>query len=353
MAPDSRSLRHQLGKATTAFRHLPLLHVTISFIFLLTFCTTTIEAKTERIRDSWSELSASFMIHERPSHKETMILSSLPPTSRFLNAFPGGRWNNRIHIPIPSHPTIERYIQFYEGKGRKTLLEALERSWTFLPLMAEILNSHGVPPELVYVALVESCFKRRASYRGAGGYWQILASTARAQGLRVDRWVDERMDPIKSTQAAARYLRSSYEQFGSWPLALAAYNVGEGPVISALKRSGRSDFWDLMERGNTPGRTRAYVPKVLAAIQAMRDLESRGVERPKHLPIYDFESIVVESPLRLEQVAKWLGMPIDEIRELNPSLLKDQIPPGSGFVLRLPSGARDKFDVAYRNYVQK
>jgi len=218
--------------------------------------------------------------------------------------------------------------------------------------MSEILEANGVPADMISVALIESCFKGHASCGGAGGYWQLLAATARSMGLRVDRWVDERQDPIKSTQAAAKYLRSFYDLYESWPLALAAYNAGEIPVTNAIRRSRTSDFWELFRRGVLPGHTRAYVPKVLAAIQIMRDLEAHGFEYPKHSHVYDFESVSVTDPLRLEQVAEWIKVPMSTLQDLNPSLRLNRLPPDCGVSLNLPSGARDSFDLAYEQYLR-
>jgi membrane-bound lytic murein transglycosylase D len=273
----------------------------------------------------------------------------------FFNSSPAGRWSNRIQIHIPNQPLVEKYTRFYKGQGRKTIKDSFDRAWPFIPVMADILESFGVPAEMLSVVLVESRFKRHASYRGAGGYWQLLAATARSMGLRVDRWVDERMDPVKSTQAAAKYLRSFYEKYHSWPLALAAYNAGDGPVSGALKRSGASDFWELSNRGGLPAHTRVYVPKVLAAIRIMRDPEAFGFERLRNFQIYDFESIWIraQTPLHLEQVARWVDVPVSHMRDLNPSLRMDRLPPEGGFNLHLPSGARDKFDLAYAEFLRR
>lgn len=231
-------------------------------------------------------------------------------------------------------------------------MESIERSRFYIPLMIEILESYNVPAELVSVVFIESSFKGHASHKGAVGYWQLMAPTARSMGLRVDRWVDERLDPIKSTKAAAKYLGSLYEQFGSWTLALAAYNAGCGPVWSAAKKHRAKDFWELSKRRSLPSITRAYVPKVLAAMHIMRNLENHGFQCPDHFPRFDYESIWVKVPLRLQQVARWIDVSVDELQSLNPSLRLDRLPPDSGYALRLPSGGRDKFDVAYNNYLR-
>ena len=352
MAPDSRYYGHQLGGVSTKLRRR-LLAATLALYLVLTVFNTLIEARTEPVNDPWSEISLDFTAYEKPPLHGSFTLASLSPSSTFLSTSPTGQWKSWTRISIPDHPAIQKYVRYYENQGRRTFEEALERSWYYVPVMSEILESHGVPAELVYVVMVESCFKRHASYKGAGGYWQLLASTARSQGLRVDRWVDERKDPVKSTQAAAKYLRANYDQLGSWALALAAYNAGAGPVLSARKRGRTGDFSELANSRQLPGLTRVYVYKVLAAVKIVRDLEKHGFERPGYFSVYDFEPIWVRSPLRLEQVANWIDVPVSEMQELNPSLRQDRLPPGSGFTLHLPPGARDKFDVAYANYLKK
>jgi len=268
------------------------------------------------------------------------------------NFSPAGRSIVRTEIHVPDEPAVNKYLGFYKGKGRLTFVDGLERSWLHLPIMAKILGAHGVPAELVYVVLVESSFKTKAvSPGGAGGYWQLIGSTARAMGLRVDRWVDERMDPIKSTEAAAKYLRLLYDRYHSWPLALAAYNAGDEPVQRAIRRCGTKDFWTIYKGGSLPKITRAYVPKILAAIKIARDLENHDFESPRYLPVFEFDSTYVKSPLKLQQVAKWVNVPPKHLQMLNPSLKLDRLPPKYGFSLRLPPGAKRKFLLAYEAYL--
>lgn len=353
MAPDSHLYGRQLGEQHTRFQRF-LLKTTLPVCLGLTILSSSMaDARTEPHRDSWNPPVASLVAPQKSPATGAPGMASLSPQSLFSHPSPAGQhWSSRNQITIPNHPAIEKHIRFYQGKGRTTFSTALDRSCPYLPIMADILESFGVPAEMVAVVMVESCFKRQASYKGAGGYWQLLTSTARSMGLRVDRWVDERRDPVKSTQAAARYLRSLYNQFRSWPMALAAYNAGEGPVLSASRRHGTSDFWDLSRRGVLPARTQSYVPKVLAAARIMCDLKSYGFESPQPSPLYDFEALTVRTPLKLEQVARWIDMPVSDLKDLNPSLRLDRLPPDGGVHLRLPSGARDKFDLAYEDYLR-
>ncbi|MGA7877506.1 MAG: lytic transglycosylase domain-containing protein [Desulfoferrobacter sp.] len=353
MAPSLFSRRHQLGEAATGFQHI-MLKAALLLCFFLASCSANLNAKTNLAKNSWGKLSKSFLAHERPSQGDTCIVASLTEPSKELEVSSSlaGKSINKTPVVVPNQPEVHKYVRFFKGKGRLTFVDGLERSWLHLPIMAEILESHGVPAELIYVVLVESSFKSKAvSPGGAGGYWQLLPSTARSMGLRVDRWVDERLDPIKSTEAAAKYLRYLYDRYHSWPLALAAYNAGDGPVLKSIKKCRTKDFWTLCKRGSLPRITRAYVPKILAAIKIARDLENNDFESPRYLPVFDFDSTLVKSPLQLQQVAKWVNVPIKQLRTLNPSLRHDRLPPNKGFTLRLPPGAKNKFLQAYESYL--
>lgn len=351
MAPDSRCYRHQLGEARISLQRR-LLKASVVISMMLSLTATNIQARTEPDWDSFTSPLPAAVPPDRPFWGTPRHSAPLSPPLTKSNTSPVGQWNEGIQIHIPNQPEIEKYVRFFMGTGRSTLEDALERSQPYAPVMQDILAAHGVPSELISVAVVESCFRRNASHRGAGGYWQLLAGTARSLGLRVDRWVDERRDPIKSTQAAAVYLRSFYDQFNSWPLAIAAYNAGGSPVAKALARAGTGTFWEISRRGILPSITRAYVPKVLAAIHVMRDLEAYGFKRPRPFPVHDFESITVHSPLKLNQVAGWINVPVTRLQELNPSLRLDRLPPDCGFNLNLPSGARDRFDLAYQEHLR-
>jgi membrane-bound lytic murein transglycosylase D len=352
MAPVSSIWRHQLGEApTNPWRTCH--RAALLFFVLSLLLTPQAESKTDPIGGIWSDLSIGFASARESHQGGTLQMASFTSTPAYSHASPAGGSINRMRVPIPNHPAINRYIKHYKDGDRRTFLEALDRSWLYVPVMEEVFRSEGVPEELIYVALVESRFKGRASYRGAGGYWQLLSSTARSLGLRVDSWVDERVDPIKSTRAAARYLRRLNDKFESWPLALAAYNAGDNAVSRAIQRHGSEDFWVLHGHKALSKRTRDYVPKVLAAIHIARDLESHGFKRPGAFEVFDFEPILVGRPLRLEEVARWIQVPACDLRDLNPSLRKGCVPPGSEYTLRLPLGAHDRFSLAYREHVRK
>ncbi len=249
MAPDSRFWRHQLGDARTSLQR-SLLRTSLTVFLMVSLSTVEIQARTEPGQEPSGAASHSLSVYDEPFPGLPARLTSLFPPNPNPHIPPAGRRSNGTQIHIPNQPAIKQYICFFTGEGRPTFEDALERSRPYVPIMTEILTSHGVPPDMVSVVFVESCFRRYASYGGAVGYWQLLAATARSMGLRVDRWVDERHDPIKSTQAAAKYLRSLYDQFESWPLALAAYNAGDTYVASVMRRSSNERFLGTLQTEN-------------------------------------------------------------------------------------------------------
>ncbi len=348
MAPDSSLHRHHAAGSEAGFhgyfvKAVALLLLSL-FIFIFQVEAGAVGAESPGV------LAALSLPGELPRKDISTKPLAQPTPSDALEGTPAVLWRNGIQIPI-HEPLIQKYIRFHEGEGRRTFSEAMEKARTCLPQMTEILESYGVPAEMVSIVFVESRFEKNASYRGAGGYWQMMAATARRMGLRVDRWVDERRDPIKSTKAAAKYLRTLYEQYDSWFLALAAYNAGSRP-IDCVARKCRVKDGELYGR-NLPARSAVYVSKVLAAMHIMRDPEKYGFEYPNFCKPKDFDPVLVNKPLKLEEIAKWIDVPVSRLQELNPSLRLDAMPPGSGFALRLPSGSREKFDLAYEAYSRR
>lgn len=354
MALDSSRWKHQLGEATITLQGKCFLVVLTIVSFLALTAGKSVARTDFRAHPGDSSLVTALVPYESPFHGERVIVSPLPPPYQSADAAPIGLRNMGVHLHIPNQPAIERYVRYFKGRGRRMFVTALDRSWPHVQVMSDILRTYGVPPGLVYVVLVESCFDGRAcSPMGAGGYWQLLPSTARWLGLRVDRWVDERWDPIKSTEAAAKYLRILDDKYHSWAMALAAYNAGEVAVQAAIRKCHSENFWEIAKRGYLPAVTRAYVPKVMAAIRIARHLEKNDFKTPRYLPIVDFESIWVNKPLPLRKVARWIGVSVSNLRSLNPALRWDRLPPGRGYALRLPAGSKEKFSLAFEEYLRK
>ncbi len=346
MAPDSslQGLHAAVGEAS-----LRGFFVKITALLLLSqlFFPFAAQAGSENMENPGK--LASLSVPENPLSAEPSPATSIRPAlAEPAEGTAAELWRNRIQIPI-QEPLVKRYIRFYEAEGRTTFSAALAKAGKCLPEMTEILESRGVPGELVSIVFVESGFSGRTeSYRGAGGYWQLLPATARNMGLRVNRWVDERFDPIKSTKAAAKYLRELHDHYNSWFLAIAAYNAGSMPIRCV---AGSCRVVDGMLYGRKmPAYSAVYVSKVLAAIDILRDPEKYGFKYPHLCRPTAYDPVLVTRDLSLERVAQWIDVPVDRLKELNPSLRQDTMSPSSGFALRLPVGTREKFDLAYEVY---
>ena len=172
-------------------------------------------------------------------------------------------------FPIVQNPYVQKWLDFFtvNKRGRRTFEKWMARSTRYIPIIKPILQEHGMPEDLIYLSMIESGFNPRAySHAHAVGPWQFIRATGKRYGLNVEFWIDERRDIYKSTHAAARYLKDLYTMFGSWYLAAAAYNAGEGKVLRAVKRDQTRDFWKLeRNKRNFRAETRNYVPKIIAA----------------------------------------------------------------------------------------
>ncbi len=245
-----------------------------------------------------------------------------------------------FHLKVPQdEEAVIRWLEFYRGPGRATLERFYRRGLRYLPVILRLFEASGLPRDLAYLPLVESGFNPRARSRaGAVGIWQFMRGTARKYGLRVDWWVDERRDPIRSTQAAIAYLRDLYTAFGRWDLALAAYNVGEGKVRRILQRTGGDDFWEVRRR--LPRETRNYVPAFFAVLLLLKNPASYGLTLDSTTAdpwVYD--SVLIPAQVELRKVAEWAGTTERVIRDLNPQFLRWATPPDlKNFYLRVPKG---------------
>jgi membrane-bound lytic murein transglycosylase D len=211
-------------------------------------------------------------------------------------------------------------------------------------MIREILAAEDLPADLAYLPLVESRYRQGArSPAGAVGMWQFMAGTARDSGLRVDRWVDERLDPELSTRAAARHLKALHRRFKDWDLVLAAYNAGVRTVATALERSDGKSFWAPSLTRHLPGETRRYVPKFYASVFVVRNSEGYGLDVERGGTWSAPKTVWVHSLLTLDKAAHLSGVPEEVLRKLNPALRWDCTPPGTDrYPLRLPrTAARD------------
>jgi membrane-bound lytic murein transglycosylase D len=246
-------------------------------------------------------------------------------------------------VPIIRTPKIDKHVQFFSSHIRDRFETWLGRLERYRPMVEEIFAEFNLPVDLVFLSLVESGFNTKAVSRAkAVGPWQFIKSTAKAYGLRVDRWIDERRDPVKSTLAAAQYLRDLYQLFGSWPLAMAAYNAGERRVGRALARAQADDFWDLTDTKLLKRETREYVPRFLAATRIAKDPARFGFSIPPQPPV-EYEEVVLTRPLHLRTAAQAAGVSYQEMKALNPELRKDLTPPDPAYHLKVPVGRKEAF----------
>lgn len=248
-------------------------------------------------------------------------------------------------IPIVDNHHVQRWMRHFKGDGRPTYLKWLIRAESYRDLVIPILQREGIPTEFFYLAMIESGFSNSAaSVKSATGTWQFMKGTAKLYHLRIDHWVDERRDPVKSTIAAANYLRDLYTIFGDWYLAMAAYNAGPGKVKKAIHHVRSRDFWKLAESTYLRPETKNYVPKMLAAFKISHNFKEHGfdvVEDGKHhMPL---SSVEIDRPISLRETAQQLEISENELRFWNPELTKDITPPRRTYALRMPEEVKEKF----------
>lgn len=254
----------------------------------------------------------------------------------------------RFDIPVRNHPLVDLYIDYFTGRGRWFFARWLDRSTAMVPLMQEILAAHGLPKDLVYLAMIESGFSPHAtSFAAASGYWQFMPSTGALFGLRQDRFVDERRDFIAATQAAVRFLDSLHRHFhGDWHLAWASYNAGEHRIRRAMAKTGATTFWDLIDRPHGLAKeTVHYVPKIIAAAIVAKDAERYGFRVQQQPPVV-YEQVSVDGALDVRLLAKRMNVAIEPLRALNPALLYDITPPNRRTRLRVPVGTAQQTEWA-------
>jgi membrane-bound lytic murein transglycosylase D len=250
----------------------------------------------------------------------------------------------RNEIPVTLNEQVEREIDLYtQGNLRTHFIASYRRSGKYRPMIVAMLKEEGLPQELSWLPLVESGFIVKAlSKQRALGLWQFIPSTGHNFGLDRDRFIDERLDPKKSTRAAIDYLKELHGHFGDWCTALAAYNCGETRVLRIIKKQKVNyldNFWDLYAL--LPKETARYVPKFLAVLHIVDNLDKYGLENsPVDRPL-DFETLTVAKRLHLDQVAEITGIDQKALRTLNPEL-RQSIVPGSNYVLKIPEGSKQK-----------
>ncbi|MDA8099360.1 MAG: transglycosylase SLT domain-containing protein [Nitrospiraceae bacterium] len=251
-------------------------------------------------------------------------------------------------IPMILNDSVENHLEYFKTRGHDVFQTWLDRSARYIPVMQDVFREKNLPEDLVYVAMIESGFNPYAvSWARAVGPWQFMTHTGKLYGLRVDWWVDERKDPIKSTYAAAEHLKDLHNLFGSWPLALASYNAGAGKVQRAVLRTRSEDFWDLKASRYIRKETKNYIPKYMAATIIAKNPEAYGFTVPA-VNRFVFDEVVLEESTDLRLIARCAGTDFDTIKELNPELKRWTTPPdAANYTVRIPKGSRDAFLAAF------
>ncbi len=248
-------------------------------------------------------------------------------------------------FPSVLHEKVKDFINYFQNKANSYFSKALARSQAYEQMMKSIFREKNLPEELFYLALIESGFNPFAvSKKKASGIWQFVAKTAKRFGLRVDKWVDERRDPEKSTHAAAEYLKQLYEMFNCWELAAAGYNAGEGKILKAMKKTKGQSFWEIAQDRYLKPETKKYVPKFLAALLIAKEPEKYGFSNIPYHPPFIYEKIIVPPSTSLAWIAKVSETDLAELKALNPSLKLDKTPPQGEFEIRLPLGKKEVFE---------
>jgi membrane-bound lytic murein transglycosylase D len=265
----------------------------------------------------------------------------------------GPSWDIDVHS-YESTARVEHYVRLFSGSAKDYIETRLERGTRFEPMIRAKMREGGLPEDMYYLALVESGFDPNAYSRAAAvGMWQFMTSTGRDMGLRVDWWVDERRDPVKSTAAAVRFIKGLKEQFGSLYLAAAAYNGGPGRVARGLTRyaddlegtSGDDLFFALAAKDYLRNETREYVPQLIAAALIAKEPERYGMSITPRSP-FAYDSVRVGPGMPMAAVAHAAGTQLTTLMDLNPQVLRGMTPPKDSSFIRIPVGAADSFDIA-------
>jgi membrane-bound lytic murein transglycosylase D len=248
-------------------------------------------------------------------------------------------------FPLVVNDYVAGFISYFSNSpgGHAHLLRSLERAGKYKDMISQYLREEGVPQDLIYLAVAESGFQPQAlnARSGAGGMWQFMPTGA--YGLARNGWFDERFDPEKSSRAYARYMKTLYNQFGDWYLAMAAYDWGPGNVQRAVMKTGYADFWELYRRGVLPGETRNYVPGIIAAIIMAKNPAQYGLDKLEPAAPVLSETVTIDCAIDLHLVADVTNASLQEIVALNPSLLRMSTPNDVSFDLHLPPGTREAY----------
>ena len=294
------------------------------FCFIVFFFLHTVEAE-KFINEQ--KLSVQRQVSNKQAKTDS---KTVPSKGLYLKPF-----------PVIYKPEVKRWIHLFSKNYSSYMKLWLKRSYRYFPMMEKILQSQGLPKELVAMTLIESSLSSNAvSSAQAVGYWQFIKPTGLEFGLRINSWIDERKDFQKSTQAASKYLYQLYEEFGDWLLSMAAYNMGESRLRKLIEKHQVKNFWILYKKADFPRETALYVPKVLAAIYIVKNPELYGLSEFQILTPYKYDIFFVAGGTNLQKMFLDTKIPLTELKTLNPDLKSYIIPKSVSFhPMRVPKGS--------------
>lgn len=241
-------------------------------------------------------------------------------------------------VPLNFNENVMAFVDYFAIKDREYTRDVIKKKELFFPIFSEGLARHGLPDELKYLAIVESGLRPNAISRAnAVGLWQFISSTGKMYGLSSDWYVDDRMDPVEATDAAARHLKDLYRMFNNWELALAAYNCGPGNVRKAIRRSGyKKEFWEIYRY--LPRETRSYVPQFVAITYLFNHLNEHGFDEKPDQFYPDLDTVLISQYFHLETFCNQIDACVDDVLLWNPQIKRGALPEGTkNFALRIPS----------------
>ncbi len=313
----------------------------ILFTFILTVCNLNAATESDTIiiknDDTGERITRDLDSLYNSWYVRVAVRKTLSDSTSDTLAYqvPDSVYTNRLRrinsiISLPFNSIIRNHIQVYTVKQRDKFSAVLGLTDYYFPMIEDIFDSYGLPAELKYMAVIESALNPNAVNRrsGATGLWQFMYSTGRMYGLTINSVVDERRDPIKSTHAAARYIKDLYKLYHDWILVIAAYNCGPGNVNKAIRRSGnKKDYWEIFYR--LPRETRGYIPQYVAATYAVNYYAEHNIQPlPLNIPVAT-DTIMIHKDIHLEQISEVMGIPLGELRALNPQYRTGLIPGSS------------------------
>jgi len=269
-------------------------------------------------------------------------INELPKDVPEVGYQPSAHYGN---VNLDQNEKVDQWLKYFTGRGRRHMHIYLERSARYIPMMKATFRERGMPEELTYIAMIESGFSSSAfSHASAVGYWQFIRETGKRYNLRIDNYVDERRDPILSTQSAANYMDSLFSLFGDWHLALSGYNAGERRIQNAVMKHRTRDFWHLARiRKGLPKETANYIPKYIAAVMIAKDPAKYGFNDIDFQPAFSFDSVIIDKPISLELLAKEINVDFAEMKRMNPRYKSDYVPVYSDRInaVRVPVGMKE------------